>query len=267
MKIGLSTANYFPEVDTEDMIDLYGRNGVETVEIFLNTFSEMTEEFMEVLNRRLDQYGMTVNSVHAMSTMIEPCLFDRHHRRRQDYLDIYRNTLKCVNALGSDIYTFHGPLDMMDRADQYDHLAACYDVLYELAEDAGVRLAQENAAHHAAKSPEFIRAMKERMDRRMLHTFDIKQAVRAGVDPYEYLAVVSDDLVNVHLNDHNEEHFCLIPGGGSFDFSLFFSRLRELGYEGNGILELYRHNFKGEGDLMAARQKLENDARGSGLIS
>lgn len=266
MKIGLSTANYFPEVDTEDMIDLYGRNGVETVEIFLNTFSEMTTEFMDILNRRLDHYGMTVNSVHAMSIMVEPCLFDLHHRRREDYLDIYRNTLRCVRALGSDIYTFHGPMAMMDREDQYDHLAACYDVLYELAEDSGVRLAQENVAHHAAITPDFIRAMKERMNHRMLHTFDIKQAVRAGQDPYEYLAVVSADLVNVHLSDHDFEHYCLVPGEGNFDFQRFFRTLREVGYTGNGILELYRQNFKGEEDLMAARQALENDARESGLI-
>ncbi len=253
MKIGLSTANYFPEVDTEDMIDLYGRHGVPTVEIFLNTFSEMTEDFIALLNERLDSYGMTVNSVDVMSTMLEPGLFDLHHRRRGDYIAIYRNTLKCVKALGSDIYTFHGPLDLMDRPDQYDHLAACYDVLYALAEDAGVRLAQENAAHHAARSPEFIRAMKQRMDRRMLHTFDIKQAIRAGVDPYEYLALISEDLVNVHLNDHDEEHFCLIPGQGSFDFNRFFNRLKELDYTGNGILELYRHNFEAGGSVPEQR--------------
>lgn len=264
MKIGLSTANFFPEIDTEDMIDLYGRSGVPTIEVFLNTFSEMTEDFIAVLTSRLDKYDMTVNSVHAMSSMIEPCLFDRHDRRRKDYLDIYQNTLKCVRALGSDIYTFHGPLDLMAAPASYDHLAACYDELYQRAEDAGVKLAQENAARHAAQSPDFIREMKGRMKRRMLHTFDIKQAVRAGIDPYDYLEVIGDDLVNVHLNDNDSEHFCLRPGQGSFDFDHFFQTLKRNGYEGNGILELYRHNFEGEADLLAARHQLEQQVTALG---
>lgn len=265
MMIGLSTANYYPDIDTEDMIDLYGSQGVETVEVFLNTFSEMTEDFMALLKQRLEKYTMTVNSVHTMSTMVEPCLFDRHHRRRADYLEIYRNTLKCVRALGSDIYTFHGPLAGMVQPRHYDYLATCYDELYDLAYAAGVRLAQENAAHHAAADPQFIREMKGRMKQRMLHTFDIKQSVRFGVNPYEYLEAVGEDLVNVHLNDHDADNFCLIPGQGSFDFDRFFGKLRDIGYQGNGILELYRHNFGGAEDLLAARAALAKRAAAQGL--
>ncbi|WFF72051.1 sugar phosphate isomerase/epimerase [Proteiniclasticum sp. QWL-01] len=260
MKIGLSTANYFPEMNTEDMIDHYGALGIDSVEIFLNTYSEMEEGFIAMLRDRCDRYGITVNSVHVMSMIMEPCLFDLLPRRRQDFLKLFRNTLRCVRGLGSDIYTFHGvPRNMADPR-YYDHLAGCYDELYELSGEAGVRLAQENVAYLASGDPAFLREMKSRMKQRMLHTFDIKQAIRARVNPYDFLEVLGEDLINVHLNDHNATDNCLLPGRGTFDFSAFFRHLQAMGYAGNGILELYRQNFKDEADLMAGSRILTDAA-------
>ena len=265
MKIGLSTANYFPEIDTEDMIDLYGKNGVDTVEVFLNTYSEMTEDFIKKLKERIDTYGITVNSVHVMSMVIEPCLFDLHYRRRTDFLEIYKRTLQCIRELDSSIYTFHGPPVNMALPQYYDHIANCYDVLYELAGEAGVGLAQENVAYLASGQPEFILEMKDRMKQRMFHTFDIKQAVKAGIDPYRYLEVIGPDLVNIHLNDNDATNHCLLPGTGSFDFDRFFAHLAKIGYGGNGIIELYRHNFNTEKDLVNARLALIRQAQKNGL--
>lgn len=265
MKIGVSTANFFPDIDTEDMIDLYGKNGITTLEVFLNTYSEMTEDYIKKLKERTDRHGITVNSVHVMSMILEPCLFDLHSRRRRDFLELYRRTLRCVRELDSSIYTFHGPPVNMASPRHYDHIAQCYDVLYELAGEAGVRLAQENVAYLASGKPEFILAMKERMKQRMFHTFDIKQAVKAGIDPYDYLAVIAKDLVNIHLNDNDAASHCLLPGQGTFDFGRFFRKLKDIGYRGNGILELYRHNFNDEKDLVQARLALIRQAEENGL--
>ena len=265
MKIGLSTANYFPEYNTEDMIDLYGSLGIDSVEIFLNTYSEMEDDFISMVREKCDSYGIKVNSVHVMSAMMEPCLFDLLDRRRHDFLEIYKQTLKCVRGLGSEIYTFHGVPNNMAQPSNYDHVARCYDVLYELAGEAGVCLAQENVAYLASGNIDFIREMKSRMKHRMVHTFDIKQAVRAGIDPYQYLEVIQDDLVNVHINDHNRDNTCLLPGQGTFDFVRFFSKLKEINYGGNGILELYRHNFNDEADLVNARLALLRQMEEHGL--
>ena len=265
MKIGVSTANYFPEIDTEDMIDLYAKAGIDTVEVFLNTYAEMTVEFIGELKRRIDHYGMTVNSVHIMSMVLEPCLFDLHTRRRQDFLDIYKRTLQCIRALDCSIYTFHGPPVNMALPQYLDHIARCYDVLYELAGAAGVSLAQENVAYLASGRPEFIVDMKHRMNQRMFHTFDIKQAVKAGVDPYHYLAVIGNDMVNLHLNDNDETRHCLTPGQGTFDFERLFQTLASLDYKGNGIIELYRHNFIDEKELVTAQAALIRQAQKYGL--
>lgn len=265
MKIGCSTANYFPQIDTEDMIDLYGKCGIDTVEVFLNTYSEMTEDFIKELKRRIHHNGITVNSVHVMSMVLEPCLFDLHYRRRQDFLEIYQRTLQCIRELDCSIYTFHGPPVNMVLPQYLDHIAQCYDVLYELAGSAGVLLAQENVAYLASGQPDFILAMKGRMNQRMLHTFDIKQAVKAGIDPYRYLDVIIKDVVNIHLNDNNATAHCLTPGQGTFDFERFFKYLATMGYQGNGIIELYRHNFKDEKELIMARAALVRQAQKNGL--
>lgn len=260
MKIGLSTANFFPEHNTEDMIELYGRAGVESVEIFLNTFSELEEDFIGLLKERCGNYGITVNSVHVMSMVMEPCLFDLLERRRRDFLKIFRRTLSCIRELGCDIYTFHGVPKGMADPRHHAHLAQCYDELCAMAEEAGVRLAQENVAYLASGDPAFVLEMKGRMRHRLYHTLDIKQCVRAGIDPYRYLEAVGDDLINVHLNDHDADRHCLLPGEGTFDFDGFFSALTAIGYQGNGILELYRNNFNDEKELYRARRALQNQA-------
>lgn len=265
MKIGLSTANFFPDHNTEDMIDLYGKAGVDSVEIFLNTFSELEEDFIRLLKERCTAYGITVNSVHVMSMVMEPCLFDLLERRRQDFLKIFQRTLACIRELGCDIYTFHGVPKGMADPRHYAHLARCYDELCSLAEGYGVRLAQENVAYLASGDPQFILEMKRRMDNRLYHTLDIKQCVRAGIDPYVYLDAVAPDLVNVHLNDHDAAHHCLLPGEGTFDFDVFFSKLRDIGYQGNGILELYRNNFNDEKELFRARRALQSQAKKNGI--
>lgn len=104
MKIGLSTANYFPEMNTEDMIDHYGALGIDSVEIFLNTYSEMEEGFIAMLRDRCDRYGITVNSVHVMSMIMEPCLFDLLPRRRQDFEAVPEYPPVCPRAGERHLY-------------------------------------------------------------------------------------------------------------------------------------------------------------------
>ena len=80
-------------------------------------------------------------------------------------------------------------------------------------------------------------------------TFDVKQCVRAEIDPFEMFDAMSKKIRHVHLSDNDESRDCLIAGQGRFDTSKLFDRLYSIGYDGAVLLEVYRHNFKEEKEL------------------
>lgn len=267
MKIGISTANFYPDINTEDVLGIYREKGFDTVETFLNTFSEMEEDYAKRLRERCDELGIVVNSIHVMSNVMEPSLFDRQKRRRDDFVKIFKSSVKAAKILGTDIYTFHGPNIWMGDQFPMSHIADCYDrIIYEgLAE--GVHVAQENVAYQAAGNPDWLRRLVEKVRFEMKFTFDIKQARRIGRDPEEFFDIMGKNIINVHLNDNDENNVCLLPGRGKQDFSYIYRRLEELDYKGNGIIEVYRDNFKDENDLKNAREYLEgikNDSKRNG---
>lgn len=262
MKIGLSTANYYPELNTEDIIDLYGKRGIKEVEIFLNTLSEMEEDYVKLLKEILDRNNMKCSSIHVMSAMLEPCLFDLHKRRREDYIKIYKKTLSAMKILDTKVYTFHGPGKYNVESSPLSHLADCYDRLNYLALEEGVFLAQENVFYLASGDPEFIGKIRNLTKEDMFFTLDIKQARRSGKKIEDFLKVMEGSIVNLHLSDYNKENTCLLPGSGMEDFKSLFKLMKERGYKGNGILELYRNNFKEFTDLVNSMNYLEREKDG-----
>lgn len=264
MKIGFSTANYFAELNTEESLDLYGQLGVQTCEVFLNTFSETTPEFIRKLNEVKANYDLSVNSVHFMSAVMEPCLFDRHLRRRQDFFALFDQSLDCIKALGSDIYTFHGiPKTMV--GDRFAEVVAIYDELAKRAWAKGVRLAQENVAYLAAGDLSFLKELKEAMTEPLFYTLDVKQARRAKQDISQMISFMGDRLVNVHISDAKKGHLCLNPGDGDENFLVLFEKLKAVQYQGNVIIELYRENFKDDQDLLKGQNIIADTLQFAGF--
>lgn len=257
MNTGISTANFYPELVTEEAVELYGRSGFRMVETFLNTFYEMKEGYLKDLRALCDRNDVKVNSVHVMSIVMEPSLFDRQKRRREDFMNILRSTLKAARILGADIYTFHGPNQWMVDNIKEEHILECYRNIVDEADKAGVRLAQENVSTLASKDPKWLWKLKEATEGKIKFTLDIKQAHRAGIPVDEYLEVMGEDIVNVHMNDFNGSDVCMLPGKGTFDYRSFLRKLKSLNYRGNGIIEVYRENFRDIRDLEESRDYLQ----------
>jgi sugar phosphate isomerase/epimerase len=84
----------------------------------------------------------------------------------------------------------------------------------------------------------------------------IKQAYKAFTEPEKYIEVMGEKLVNLHINDRDEKHLCLLPGKGKVDYKSIFSKLNNIGYKGISIIEVYRDNFSGYNELMEAKEYL-----------
>ena len=99
--------------------------------------------------------------------------------------------------------------------------------------------------------------MKEYLGNDVSFVFDVKQAIRSGVDPFQVMECMGENLCHIHFSDHNEKEDCLPPGKGNLDLDMFLQYLKRFSYPGDIILELYRNNFGELTELIDSYSKLE----------
>lgn len=257
MNIGISTANFYPQLDTEDIIELYGKNNIKYVEIFLNTYYEMEEDYIKKLKEGLDKYSINCSSIHVMSAMLEPWLFDLHRRRREDFFKTFRNTLKLMEILDTKVYTFHGPSKYIIENASLEHIADCYNRINYAAGEKELYVAQENVVYMASGNPNFIKDIKEHVKYPMHFTLDVKQVRRSNYTLDEFINAMGTNIVNLHLSDGDSNNSCLNIGEGNENFKEIFKKMENINYKGRGILELYRKDFKDIKDLKSGLRILE----------
>lgn len=258
MRIGISTADFYPDTNTEDTAEKIKKLGFSLAEVFLNSESEYESDFIGRLKDSFDKNEVKIYSVHGFSSSFEPFLFDRYKRRREDMLKRYRSIIRAAKDLKAETYTFHG-LRKVDWGNlNIDYILDIYNNLSYIAAEEGIILSQENVFWCKSSEIEFLKLLKEKMKYPLKFTFDIKQAYKAGVSPMSYLDVMGKDLVNFHINDRDENNICLMPGKGSVDYKAIKNKLNETGYDNVGIIEIYRENYKSPEEFIAARKFLEN---------
>lgn len=258
MKIGISTANFYPDTNTEDTIEKIKKLGFNIVEVFLNSESEYNLEFIEILKYKLDENDIKVYSVHGFSTSFEPFLFDRYKRRREDMEKKYISIIKATSKLGAHIYNFHGLRKIDGESLKEDFILDVYNNLSYEASKEGVSFTQENVSWCKSSEISFINLLNEKMKYPIKYTLDIKQAYKAGVSPSDYIDVMGEKLINFHINDRDDQNTCLMPGKGNVDYIELSNKLKEKGYDDVGIIEVYRENYLKTEEFTKAAKFLEN---------
>ena len=258
MHTGISTACLYPariEDSLQTLLDL----GFQRFEFFINTFSELDAAFLRGMARSLRAYGATAKSVHPFTSGYESfLLFSGYERRFEDSVEFYKRYFEAAGLLGASILVLHGQRmeksgDMDARA-YYEH----YHRLYEVGQRFGVTVAQENVNLFRSSAPAFLAEMRRYLHNECAFVLDIKQAVCAGQDPFVTCAAMGTNLVHVHINDHAPGESCLLPGRGVTDYGRLMQQLAALHYPGDLIIEVYRQNFQGKAELVAAKGYVES---------
>lgn len=268
MELGISTASYFGRLHTEDALLDIGAHGVRTVELFLNSFSEYTDAFADVLAGRLRRAKLSVFSVHPLSTQFEPQLFSRCDRQREDALSLYGQVLRLAEKVGATHYVMHGAASLaaagknagMARSHSVARLAGILTELATRAEDHGITLTLENVSWCAFRTPAFGTELSSAMDGRLRFTLDVKQAIRSGFSPEDYVRAVGRDIVNVHLcdayTDADGAARLALPGEGDCDFAALFSLLSTYGFAGPAFIEVYSDMYAELPELYKSYEKM-----------
>lgn len=255
MKLGISTACLYP-METERSLKTLAPMGFEAYEIFFNTFRELQPDFLKQL--RVLAEDKEIVSVHPFTSGFETMLlFSSYRRRFEDTLEFYRNFFDAANQLGAKIMVLHGERDPVRSTITEEEYFDRYAELFRLGRQNGIIVAQENVNRFRSESPSFISRMRKSLGTECAFVFDVKQAVRAGKDPYEMLSAMGERLVHVHVNDNTPQEDCLLPGCGEMDYQRLREALRALSYDGCVILEVYRKNFKAFSEIVQSRRCLE----------
>ena len=212
-------------------------------------------------NRNFDRvllsYGMRAKSFHTYASFTESYyFFSSYERRFTDSLEDYKRYFYGMAEMGAQLLVMHGAKIPGSIPDE--QVFERYHTLYTLGAREGISLCQENVVHYRSESPDYLARMRDALGADFKMVLDIKQARRTGIDPYVFVERFSDSIVHVHISDYTDTRDCVVPlcDGAKFDFQHFFSVMREKGYSGDYMLELYENGYDSPEQIAAARDAL-----------
>lgn len=259
MKIGASSACFYP-LETEKSFQKICEMGFSLCEIFFNSPSELNSGFIKELARIKDCYGVTVTSLHPYRSFSEGYdFFSKYKRRFYDASEDYKRFFEAAALLGAKFTVMHGAKHRSEIP--LEEYAERYGELDELAQRFGCRVAHENVVDFVSESPDFMKLMKNYLGDSFKAVLDVKQARRAGYTPTEFIDILGESIVHVHLSDYDSLHDCISPSEkGLFDFDSLFSALNSIGYKGDGIVELYSDSYKNSSEITDGAEYLRKIA-------
>ncbi len=254
MQVGMSLACFYP-LEPEKAVSKAALIGIDVCEIFLNTWSELDEEYLHALKNTCDHYGIRVRSIHPFTSFLENYLFfSPYPRRVEDAVKLYRQYANAAKILGAEVISIHGDRGIgLENLDAYIQCAA---PLLKMQDETGIAFAMENVYYNSVNYPEFTARLRQKMPN-VRFTFDVKQAFKGGQDAYDLVRAMGSAVVNFHANDRDEEQICMLPGQGNVDFGRISKILKGNGYSGPAIIEVYSKNFSELSELKVAKSFLE----------
>ena len=256
MKFGASLACLYPMEPEKALIELSSA-GIDVCEIFLNTYSELSPEYLHDLRALCDRFGMEVYSIHPFTSALEHYMFfSPYPRRIKDSFEFYSKYADAAKILGAKVINIHG--DRGVKKEGISFYIECISPFRMVQDKTGVTFAMENVFYNSVNDPEFVADLISAVPD-LCFTFDIKQACKGGQDPYILLQAMQDRVVNFHVNDCDFDHVCALPGEGDIDYKRIFSILKHQKYRGPALIEVYRNNFDSVQDIIKSKKFLESE--------
>lgn len=253
---GVSTACLFCRKLNEDAVAALDALGVRHAEVFLTSFSEYGEEFARKIVQ--NKGALDVHSVHVLNTQFEPQLFGAHPRARADAFALLHRAMAGAHVFGAKYYTFHATSRLKKNSAPMnaDKTAKSLREIAAACGEHGVRLCLETVHWALYNEPGIFSALKARcVD--LLGVLDVKQARLSGYPYPMYIKDMEGSIAHVHLSDVDDAGSICLPGRGVFDFAELISRLRDSGFDGALLIEVYPGDFGAEEELLRSCEYLQ----------
>lgn len=251
---GISIACLYPE-HPETALKRLCEKGAKLVEIFVNTHSETDPGYIRTLADILRLNGSSCVSLHPFTCGIDTyMLYTGYERRINDYLEYHKRYFEAMNILGASYFILHGNKNPCPDSVVFEG----YSRLNEVAKSFGVRVLQENVCRCTTGELSQLVRMKQALKDDAGFVLDTKQAVRKNLNPYDFVYSLGGSIKHVHFSDHGAKGDCLLPGEGEIDTEHFISALRDSGFNGAVMLEVYRRNFGDYDDLIKSMNYIQS---------
>ena len=181
-------------------------------------------------------------------------LFSRYPRRTADFIGEAKSIFSAAQRLGAQFYILHGAPAGTVKPEIY---CERFRMLAEAGKEFGITVTQQNVYRCESQSLRFLREFCRILGDDASLTFDVRQAVRAGMDLDEAVRLLGSRIVHLHLSDHGERGDCLRIGQGRFRIVPFLQSLREKGFDGSAVLELTRESFSAASELAEDCQRID----------
>ena len=238
MTLGMSTAAYYGEMETEDAARQLADLPLDTCEVFLETYSEYTEDFGKLVRDKLG--SLPCISVHPKGTQFESDLFGKSARQVREAMDVFRGVCRAARALGAAYYVFHGPGVVRGRMHP-DRIYKGRENIRRLWETAGeynLEILWENVSWRTLQTPEDVAVIRECYPY-IRFVLDTKQAYQSGADLSEMVHEMGDHLCHVHVLGWTQDGRLALPGMDNVDWNGFGEALSKARFQGSVILEPY----------------------------
>jgi sugar phosphate isomerase/epimerase len=230
--IGLSTASVWP-LRANRGFELAAELGYDGVEVMV--WADPSSQDAQRLRGSIASTGVPVLAVHSPSLLITQRVWS------PDPIVRLRRSVDLARELGASTVVVHPPFRWQPR---YGEIFS--DLLLELEEDSGIRLAVENM--FAAKTPgrrgarfSAFRPSPDPTEVGYRHyTLDISHAAAEGQDVFALAKRMGEGLTHLHLADSSgisgDEH--LVPGRGDQPCARLLETLAAGGFAGQVVVEV-----------------------------
>lgn len=243
MKFGASTACFYP-LETEKALREIVDIGFDKAEVFMNSSCELDQPFVGELASIVHGSATEIVSVHPFSSFMEStCIFGDYQRRFDDFINIYHRTCHAAASIGAKYVVIHGAVAMPKIPIPDERYFERFKYLIDIGKREGVTVCQENVVRFKSQSIAFCKKMRDALGDDYNMVFDVKQSVRAGEDPFEFVNEFKNEIVHLHISDNGERGDCLPIGMGNFDFAKLKSIMDASDYKGDAIIEIYSKNY------------------------
>jgi len=193
--------------------------------------STLTDEAISRVRKRADGLGLSPVSV-------------SYH---QDYIhddERFRETLQAIpktRLFGTDLFVFSGGRRLSRDEHEWQTMVQRTRELVAVAEDSGVRLAQEfEPGFVVGSTRDLLRLFDEVGSDSLVANLDLGHVFLCDPDPLEAIRQVGPWIAQGHIeNMRTGAHRHLVPWEGDMDLEAYLLALHDAGFSGGLVLDLY----------------------------
>ena len=260
MKIGISTASMFSRLNTEDALKYFSEKNLQVTEVFLESYCEYNKEFGKLL--KSVKGDVEIHSIHALTTQFEPQLYSLNERAKADSFKILEGVAQAGEQIGAKYYTFHGGARFKKTPFKidYERVGKITQEIIDAISPYGIKLAYENVHWGYYNYIGFFDEIRKRTSG-LKGTLDIKQARQSGIEYKDFIEEMGSDIATVHLSDVKEDGKMCLPCKGITDTDDLMKRLRDVGFDGSMLIEVYKSDFDRTEELFECVESLKQKAK------